>query len=261
MLRKSRPEPSKLKILGFLNTRMDLSEDEKQNYLYLKKGYEGEIMFDSFTDKLQCECYVLNDLLLKINNTFFQIDTLIIFQNKVNFFEVKNYEGDFFYEKEKLYTKSRFEIKDPILQVKRSESLLRQFLQSHGFHNIPIEGMVVFINPEFTLYQALLNEPIIFPTQLPRYLKKLDMTPSKLNGLHKKLADKLISLHIDESPYTTLPQNDYQQLQKGITCEVCHSFLISVKGNKCVCDQCKHEEEVESAVLRSVGEFKTPVSR
>ena len=140
--------------------------------------------------------------------------------------------------------------------MKRSESLLRQFFQSHGFHNILIEAMVVFINPEFTLYQAPLNEPIIFPTQLPRYLKKLDMTPSKLNGTHKKLADKLFLLHIDESPHTTLPQYNYQQQQKGITCEVCHSFLISVKGNKCVCDQCKHEEEVESAVLRSVVEFK-----
>ena len=86
MLRKPRPEPSKLKILGFLNTRMGLSEDEKQNYLYLKKGYEGEVMFDSLTDKLQCECYILNDLLLKINNTFFQIDTLIIFQNKGQLF-------------------------------------------------------------------------------------------------------------------------------------------------------------------------------
>jgi hypothetical protein len=197
----------------------------------------------------------LNDLLLKINNTLFQIDTLIIFQNTITFFEVKNYEGDFYLVADKFYTKSKSEIKNPLLQLKRSESLLRQLLQSLGFQ-IPIQAWVVFINPEFTLYQAPLSEPIIFHSQLHRYLKKLDMTPSKLNGMHKKLADQLISLHIEESPYKWLPSYDDQQLQKGITCAVCHSFLISVSGTKCVCDQCKHEEAVETAVLRIVEEFK-----
>jgi hypothetical protein len=33
-------------------------------------------------------------------------------------------------------------------------------------------------------------------------------------------------------------------------------FLVSVGGNKCACENCEHEEEIESAFLRSVKEQK-----
>jgi hypothetical protein len=255
MLKKLRTKPLKLEIFESLNTRMNLLSQDKQNYINLKKGFEGEVMFDSLTEKLNCDCYILNDLRLMFNNSVFQIDTLIIFQKIIRVFEVKNYEGDFFYEEDKLYIKNKTEIKDPLLQLKRSESLLRQLFQRLGY-SIPIEGSVIFINPEFTLYQAPLDAPIIFPTQLNRYMKKLYTTPSKLNGMHERLADRLVSLHIEESPYERLPAYDYPRLKKGFTCKVCHSFFIIVVGNKCICGQCNHEEHVDSAVLRHVREFK-----
>lgn len=39
-------------------------------------------MFDALTDKLQCDCYILNDLLLNLNDSKFQIDTLIKKKNR-----------------------------------------------------------------------------------------------------------------------------------------------------------------------------------
>ncbi|MDQ6597547.1 NERD domain-containing protein [Bacillus salipaludis] len=255
MIIKPRLEPKNLKVLRSLNTRMNLSEDDRQNYLNLKKGYEGEVMFDELTNKLQCECYILNDLLFKVNNTLFQIDSLIITQKKIHLFEVKNYEGDYFYEKEAYNTRSKSEIKNPVLQLKRSESLLRQLLYHLSYH-YPIEAFVVFINPQFTLYQAPLNEPIIFPTQIKRYLAKFDLAPSSLNENHRNLASKLLSVHVEESPYKNIPSYQYNTVQKGLTCEKCLSFLNPTNGNKCKCHQCGHEEEVESAVLRMVEEIK-----
>jgi hypothetical protein len=82
------------------------------------------------------------------------------------------------------------------------------------------------------------------------------MIPSKLNRKHKILADKLISLHIKDSPIKLLPAYDYDQLQKGITCVKCTSFSISVGGRKCVCKECGNEEVVATAVMRNVKEFK-----
>ena len=163
-------------------------------------------------------------------------------------------EGDFYFQTERFYTKSGAEIKNPLLQLERSQSLLRELLQNLGF-NLPIEGYVVFINPEFTLYQAPLNEPITFPSQLHRFMKKLDMRRSKLNARHRKLADQLVSLHLHESPYTRLPNYDYEQLKKGIVCGECNSFSISVREKKLMCDSCGCQEEVESAVIRSVAEI------
>ncbi|WML43926.1 nuclease-related domain-containing protein [Neobacillus sp. PS3-40] len=252
---KSRTKSAELLILKSLNDRMDLSDKDKQHYFNLKKGYAGEILFDVMTEKLQCECYILNDLLLKFNNTMFQIDTLLITSETIYFFEVKNYEGDYYYESERFYKKPKTEIINPLLQLSRSESLLRQLLQSLGF-KIPINASVVFINPEFTLYQAPLNKPFIFPTQINSYLKNLDSIPSKLISKHKMIADKLTSLHIKDSPYKLLPSYDYDQLRKGNTCVKCASFSISVEGNKCVCKQCGHVEPMATAVMRSVNELK-----
>ena len=81
-------------------------------------------------------------------------------------------------------------------------------------------------------------------------------TLPKLKERHKILADKLVSLHIEDSPFTQLPSYDYGQLQKGITCLKCHSFSISVERKNCVCNECGYNEMVSVAVMRSVKEFK-----
>ncbi|WP_331280798.1 nuclease-related domain-containing protein [Bacillus sp. UNC41MFS5] len=81
-------------------------------------------------------------------------------------FEIKNFEGDYLYELGNFYPKlSKDEIRNPLHQLKRSKSLLRPLLKDLGTH-LPIKGNVTFVNPNFTLYQAPLNEPIIHPTQL-----------------------------------------------------------------------------------------------
>jgi hypothetical protein len=252
---KARTESLELKILKVLNTRMDLKEDIHKYYLNLEKGFEGEVQFDILTEELQSECLILNDLLLEINNTKFQIDTLIIFQETIYLFEVKNFEGDFCYESDSFHTFSGKEIKNPLDQLKRSNSLLRQLIRDLGY-NLPIEAYVVFINHEFTLYQASKNLPLIFPTQLNRYMKKLNMKPSRLNNSHRKLADELVSLHKTELPYERLPTFEYDQQKKGFTCKVCRSFSMSLQVYEVVCNECGCKELVSSAVLRSVEEFK-----
>lgn len=99
MCYKARLEPVDLQILKFLNTRIFLPPEQKKYYFKLKKGFEGETRFDLLTAKLQKECLILNDLLLKVNNSSFQIDSTIIFQGTIYLFEVKNYEGQFCFKK------------------------------------------------------------------------------------------------------------------------------------------------------------------
>jgi hypothetical protein len=252
---KPRTVPMELVILRRLNTRMELTQSDKQLYLSIEKGYEGEVKFDLLTDQLQCDVLILRDLLLEVNHTLFQIDTLIISADLIYPCEVKNIEGDYYYNSDKLYTKSGSEIKDPLLQLERCDSLLRQFLQKKG-HTFPLESNVIFVNSEFTLYQAPLNKPIVFPTQLNAFMKKLDKLPPKLTARHRKLADELIFAHICDSPYSRLPHYEYSKLRKGLTCATCNSFLITVGNRTLVCDSCGCIEAMESAVLRSVRELK-----
>src|SRR5699024_6441254 len=113
MIYKASIEQEELTILEMMYKRMKLTNIDKQHYNKLKKGYEGELLFDSLTEKLQCECLILNDLLLEINLTTFQIDSLIIVQGKIYFYEIKNQGGDYYYESGKFFKKPRKEIVNP----------------------------------------------------------------------------------------------------------------------------------------------------
>jgi hypothetical protein len=80
--------------------------------------------------------------------------------------------------------------------------------------------------------------------------------PSTLNGMHKRLADQLVSMHQIELPYDRLPPYDYGKLKKGIICRVCLSLKTTVVNNKLVCKDCGCHEVIEHAVLRVVEEIK-----
>lgn len=255
MAYKPRFESKELKILRILNIRMALTEDEKKHYYNLKKGFEGEVEFDLLTEQLQNNCYILNDLLLNVNSKSFQNDTVIIFQDTIYLFEVKNFENELIYKTDKLESLSGREYQNPLDQLRKNILYLRQLLQNWGF-NIPIKGYVVFINPEFTLYQSPPNEPFIFPTQLKKFMQKLNTQPSKLTNRHKILAEKLVSLHKDESPYTVLPEYKFEKLRKGPTCGTCNSFSLSVGDKKLFCNECGSVEWFDSVILRSAVEIK-----
>ncbi|MBP1932629.1 nuclease-related domain-containing protein [Ammoniphilus resinae] len=256
MLLKGRSESDELKKMRYLNMRMELPEKDKFYYSNLEKGYEGEVKFDQLTENLQEERIIINDLLLEVNNSYFQIDSLIISQGVIHLLDVKNYEGDYFIETDKLFAvKTRREYKNPVTQLNRSETLFRILLQNLRQKYI-VEAFVIFINPEFTLYQAPMDQPIILPTQVKRFLRNLNETRSTLSAGHRKLAQKLISLHQTSNPFSMFPGYNYDELQKGIYCINCGSFHSYKKNYDLVCGKCGEFEKIESAILRSVEEFK-----
>lgn len=249
-------ESEELKIMRSLNMRMVLHDEEIQYFFNLKKGYEGEQKLEKLLlENLSGDYLILNDLLLEENNTSFQIDSILISQQKIHLFEVKNYEGDFYIKKDIWYTASGKEIKNPLDQLKRSTSLLRQLLQELHM-NFEVNGYLIFVNPEFTLYQTPLHLPIIFPSQLNRFLNKLNRLPSQLNGNHSKLAGQLLAAHLNHFSKIHLPDYNYEKLKKGIICRSCsNSFLVPFSQTKLLCSKCGCLENVESAVLRNVKEL------
>ncbi|WP_404469231.1 nuclease-related domain-containing protein [Sutcliffiella horikoshii] len=262
MLVKSRTESVEMQLYQSLNARMTLLEKEKQYLWNMEKGYEGECRFDALTEKLEgCNHLILNDLLLKHNNTTFQIDSLIVTPRNAYLFEVKNFEEDYIYDSrtDQLHVKATskdYEVTNPLNQLNRCNSLLRLFFQSYGFH-LPIIASVVFINSEFTLYQSPPDKPFIHPAQINRYLKGLQKdSSSKLTTMHTALAEKLTSLHIVDSPFKTLPEYSYDQVGKGLVCARCVSLSVAVEGRTARCVRCDRMETLEEIVLRHVGEFR-----
>jgi hypothetical protein len=255
MFLKHRSESLELRIMRLLYLRMKLSSKDDNHYFNLEKGFQGEQMFDIWLKNLSNDWLILNDLLLESNNTIFQIDSLLIFGNTIYLIEVKNFEGDFYIENEKWYTLAKKEIKNPLEQLNKNESLLRRLLQDLGI-TASIESYLIFVNPEFHLYHASKNLPIIYPTQLNRFFNRLNAkTPSWKKG-QSELAEKLLSLHLRENPYSRLPHYSYDLFKNGIFSRCCHSFNnVELQGDKIVCKNCDEHEEVEAAILRIVEEI------
>lgn len=148
------------------------------------------------------------------------------------------------------------EVKNPLIQLKRSESLLRQVL-TRLYVNLPIESRVVFVYPGFTLYNADPNAPIILPTQLTAYMKKFPAFESIPSHLIEKMKT-LAGFHIRNSDVDKklIPSYTYEDLKKGTPCAKCHSFSLRIQGQKLKCTLCGHLENLRNVILRLVEEYK-----
>lgn len=255
MLLKARTESEELRQYRFLEPRINFDMTEKQQLINLEKGYAGELEFDRRVDEIGCNFLTINDVLLEKQGTYFQLDSLFISIDVIYLFEIKNFEGDYYMDGDKWYTRAGSEVQNPLLQMARSESLLRRYLQA--FHpSLPIKSYLIFINPEFTLYQAPLNETMIFPTQLQRFLKDLLSKKPLLKENHKNLARKIVSGHQEKNPFSRSPHYTYDELDKGIPCRQCKSLKTTVMAGQLICSRCGNGEKVDAAILRSTEEFE-----
>ncbi|MFB1050601.1 nuclease-related domain-containing protein [Paraliobacillus sp. JSM ZJ581] len=250
--------PLELKILTYLEPRMNLNASQQLTLHNLNKGLSGERkLIRLLQEQLSPNYFILHDFLFKINGVEFQIDTLLIGGDKIYLIEVKNYEGDFFIKQSNWYSiSSGNEIRNPIHQLKRSELLLQRMLQQSPY-TFPIESYVVFINSEFQLYHATTELPIVFHAQINRFIKKLNSNSFNQTNQHKKLAAFLNDQKHFWSDNKIFSFYNYEQLKKGIVCTSCFNFLTPINHNILVCSHCKSVEDLESALMRSVLEFST----
>jgi len=251
---KQRFESYELRIMRSLNVRTKLSIKCAGYYSNLEKGFKGEQMFDVLSEGIRTGFYFINDLLLEHNNNEFQIDSLLISEKIIYPIDVKNFEGDYYIDNGKWYPKNGIEMKNPLHQLSRSETLLKGLLNAIGY-SFQMSPHLCFINPNFYLYQAPLNHPLVFPTQLNRFINTLNKVDSKLNNHHLKFSETLISLHKPKSSTSKIPSYSYENLEKGIICCTCNSSFTVSQGNLLLCEKCGCAESVDDGILRSVKEL------
>lgn len=255
MILKHRKESAELQCFRQLFVRGGLTPKEETYYQNLEKGFEGELSFDEWFKCYHDDLIILNDLTFEVNNTHMQIDSLFISSEKIFFFEVKNYDGDFYIDSGRWYSTSKKEIKNPILQLERTESLLRQLFQYHQI-KYRIEPYLIFVNPRFFLYNAPIGLPIIFPNQRERFVNKIASQKLKLNTRSLATGRKLLTLHTDQTPFNNLTKVNLNKINKGIYCQSCKSIFSDQKGKTLlICNHCGDKEGIEPAILRSIDEF------
>ncbi|MEH7176276.1 nuclease-related domain-containing protein [Neobacillus vireti] len=250
MIFRARPENMKLILLQYLHPRMVFNEGQALTFFTIEKGYEGELKSDDWLKGLADEWLILNDLLFDYHGSRFQIDTLLIAYEKLYILDIKYWEGDHTFKEDKWSTPTGKPEKNPLHQLERCETLFQRMLHEWGFH-YSIESYLIFNHPEFHLYTTSNNPAIIFPTQLNRFLKKLNTRQVKLHKRYYELAQQLVDRNIEDSPYERIFSYTYDQLKKGITCPECRAIYEGAL----LCKNCGYVDEAETAILRSVREF------
>ena len=259
MLYKKREKSCKLLIMESLISRTDYSKEDYDECQKQVKGYEGECYFDTLIAGLTCDCLVLNDLLLEIHGTEFQIDVLVITAREILLYEVKNYGGEYLHKEGFLVSiPSGNSFHSPTERINRHTSLLQSLLEIHHL-KMPIEPFVAFVHPEFMLYDTSTIQKVLMRATFPKHFRKLNTQSDSLSKRHYLLADKLCELSFQTNRYLKgVPEYTYETCKKGIICSECRQFIskIAPKSKTCTCLVCGNIERVSATISRHTLEYK-----
>ncbi|WP_413378356.1 nuclease-related domain-containing protein [Alkalihalobacillus sp. 1P02AB] len=258
MILKQRKEPSELLLQRVLSLRLkSFSSKDRRRLFKLEKVFSGEQAFDHWAVQLPKDWIQIHDLWLQKDDSPFQIDSLIISSTYLFLFEVKNYEGDYEYKDHRFYSLNSSEIKNPLNQLERNESLLRQWFQLHKIQHPQITSFIIFINPNFYLFLPRPKSPtFVFPNQLNRFLEKLTQQTGSINQSHKNIASQLISSQLSESPFFKQPSFKEREYKSGLYCKYCFSFNLSPLGRTTKCRNCFKTEKLHQSITRSIQDYQ-----
>lgn len=254
MILKERTKSITHRVLESLNFRMNLPAEEQLKYENQVKGWAGEKQFDCYMSQFHQSGLVLNDLVLNYRDTVFQIDSLFIAKDSIYLYEVKNYTGSYFYKEDSFFTESGYQILNPLRQIDRSMTYLQNVLLRLGYR-LPIYPLIVFINPEFTLYSIQPNMQFLFSYQVPKHLSSLSNQTFSIKQENASLARRLKELHNEDYRPDNLPAYQLEQLKNGILCPICFSLSHSATRQNYLCNTCGHKETMTTAIKRSIKEF------
>lgn len=140
-------------IILFIFLLLSLSNDEDQKII---AGKEGELQAKKLLNHyLNENDLLLNNVNISIHGRNTELDYVVINNNGVFIFEVKNFSGklvgnedDQYWNKYKISRGNKEyikEIRNPIKQLKREIYLLKEYLKYYGV-DLWIEGYVLFVN-------------------------------------------------------------------------------------------------------------------
>ncbi|WP_319467200.1 nuclease-related domain-containing protein [uncultured Trichococcus sp.] len=254
MAYKDRIKPELLRIYEILLTRTKISKDAYYYFLNLKKGFDGESLFDEYTKQFKIDHLFLNDLQLEVRNSSFQIDALMISTKVLVLYEIKNFEGLYHWGKEKFTRTSGTFLENPTMQLEKTKVRLELLLLEKGY-SLKVEAYVIFVNPEFTLLGAPSDANFILPSQILGHFRNVQ-APAQLNAEQIKLAEMLANQHDPIYPRKN-PQYNYSDLSKGIICPECGTLSKNYSGYFHSCNKCGKKVNVKKAIQSSIEDFRT----
>ncbi|MBM7662390.1 ribosomal protein L37AE/L43A [Bacillus mesophilus] len=257
MIKKTREIPLIILKLQALLRRLPpshpkrpLIQEDLAKYL---AGFKGEQAVDYYLSFLPQDNYqIFHGLRLQLGTHFFQMDILFLSPKFILICEVKNIAGTILFDSQfNQLIRSINEIEegfqDPILQVKRQQLQLKEWLNTNQVPTIPIETLVVFSNPQTIIKTLNTNSSQVpkkvihstfFPFKIEEY-EKIYKTSLLTNKELKKLTSLLLKRH---TPYFPNLHSQYDiqmsEILKGVECTNCFSIPMTRKNGIWHCPYC-----------------------
>ena len=231
-------------------------KQESAKFENVKKGYEGEILYDQLFDSIgHGNILIYRDLFLSIDGSVTQYDTLIISDSGIISNEIKNFSGSVTVRDGSWY-RGNFSIpNDAFSQLNRAVGKLME-LRNASRSDFKVSGKLIFPNDNFTFHsddQSNWNK-ITLRSGLRDYFRQFNQSGIAA-GNKAQYISRLISSSIVENPYFK-PEVDKTRLKFGLYCGRCGSFNLSKKRFHLTCNKCGSTECNETHLLRAMNDYK-----
>ncbi|PNY95920.1 nuclease-related domain-containing protein [Mammaliicoccus sciuri] len=244
-------------IDAFQNRVDELPENIDEQYQVTKQGYEGEKAFAQILESYGAEWW-LYDLQIK-NYNHIQFDFVVITDDAIIQFEIKNYTGDYYFENHKLYRSTGFVSKDLINQYEVAQEGLKRIVEKYKLKR-KVESYVVFIHPTFTLHGDLRSRMNIILKSEVHKIKDMVSQNFKYEE-NKWIYCKLKSLHEAFLNTNQIPNLniEYKDLKRGVRCTNCRKLIrvdeLFNKRKYLKCHHCKRELNRTNIIIQSLEEL------
>ena len=249
-----RRKPYELKLLKHMLNRGLLSLEEQRKLNRLQTGFKGEEMVDAFLKETWLTGVYYPDLILSVNGQTIQIDAVVCMKNDLYVFEIKNYSGQFTCFNEEWRLSGGQLIANPLTQLNRMTTIFRQFLQESGWTHLKVHAFAVFPNPDFTLFGAEMNDPIIVRSQFSLLTERMRKNQS--------MPSKQLLKHFDQQQIPTsshslqLPELKNKSIKTGLFCSQCNGHIIEVSQRNLRCAACGQIESKKEGAKRLIQEIR-----
>ncbi|WP_108668994.1 nuclease-related domain-containing protein [Peribacillus acanthi] len=223
----------------------------QESLLKQQAGYKGEIAVDYQLSLLPEKDYrIFQDLRLQFNESFFQLDTLILTPQYALSLEIKNMAGTLYFDRDyhqliRTYENKEEAFPDPILQSRRHRHLFSKWLALFGFQQLPIVSLIVISSPYSIIRSSSPSnhQQVIHSAFLPTKIDEIKSTyPASIYSEKdiKKLSRLLLKLHTPaDYPVLDRQQVNKSEILTGVQCPSCMNLPISRLHGFWYCSQCK----------------------
>lgn len=201
------------------------------------------------------EYFIFHDIRLVIGERSCQLDVLVLTPFAIFIIESKSLAGQVSYDQNvkrliRTYQNQEESFPDPLMQAKRQQLVLQQWLEKHKVKACPIEYLVCIGNSTTSLktngpnhiFQKILYAEQIHDKiqQLHQVFKERIFSPYLLH----KLSDLLMESH---TPPTIHILKKYEislsDMITGVQCPSCNSFPMIRTKNNWYCSRCQHSSQ------------------